>query len=159
MALHKVQIFGRNSSTTDEDYIEVIDHKLAIDIDAIPDTTAGDLASMSADLGTIQTDIATVKTDLALVKASVSNAGTAYCKSDTATDDTARRFETSLKKIMNASVQVIGNSQLFGQSDGILYQIDPGDTKSLGNIDISTVYFKNATAGQNGTVVIFGVEE
>jgi hypothetical protein len=114
---------------------------------------------MSADLGTIQADIATVKADIALVKASVSNAGTAYCKSDTAAADTARRFETAEKKIMNASVQVATNSQLFGSSGTIEYQIDPGDTKSLGNIDISTVYFKNAVAGQNGTVVIFGVEE
>jgi hypothetical protein len=126
---------------------------------ATPDTAAGDLASMSADLGTIQADIATVKADIALVKASVSNAGTAYCKTDTAASDAARRFETAEKKIMNASIQVTTNSQLFGQVDGILYQIDPGDTKSLGNIDISTLYFKNATAGQNGTVTILGVEE
>ena len=159
MALHKVQIFGRNSVTEKEDYIDITDHKLGTTLESMPDTAAGDMASMSADLGTIQADIATVKADIALVKASVSNAGTAYCKSDTATDDTARRFETSLKKIMNASVQVIGNSQLFGQSDGILYQIDPGDTKSFGNLDVSTLYFKNATAGQNGTVTILGVEE
>jgi len=126
---------------------------------ATPDTADGDMASMSADLGTIQADIATVKADIALVKASVSNAGTAYCKTDTAASDAARRFETAEKKIMNASIQVTTNSQLFGQVDGILYQIDPGDTKSLGNIDISTLYFKNATAGQNGTVTILGVEE
>jgi len=126
---------------------------------ATPDTAAGDMASMSAYLGTIQADIATVKADIALVKASVSNSGSAYCKTDTAASDAARRFETAEKKIMNASIQVATNSQLFGQVDGILYQIDPGDTKSLGNIDISTLYFKNATAGQNGTVTILGVEE
>ena len=33
----------------------------------LPDTAAGDLASMSADLGTIQADIATVKADIATV--------------------------------------------------------------------------------------------
>jgi len=126
---------------------------------ATPDTASGDLASMSADLVTIRADIATVKADIALVKASVSNSGSAYCKTDTAASDAARRFETAEKKIMNASIQVTTNSQLFGQVDGILYQIDPGDTKSLGNIDISTLYFKNATAGQNGTVTILGVEE
>ena len=126
---------------------------------ATPDTAAGDMASMRADLGTIQADIATVKADIALVKASVSNAGTAYCKTDTAASDAARRFETAEKKIMNASIQVTTNSQLFGQVDGILYQIDPGDTKSFGNLDVSTLYFKNATAGQNGTVTILGVEE
>lgn len=132
---------------------------LSVSLGELPDTAGGDMASMSADLVTIQADIATVKADIALVKASVSNAGTAYCKTDTAASDAARRFETAEKKIMNASIQVTTNSQLFGQVDGILYQIDPGDTKSLGNIDISTLYFKNATAGQNGTVTILGVEE
>lgn len=117
------------------------------------------LASMSADLGKIQADIATVKADLALVKASVSNAGTAYCKSDTAAADAARRFETTEKKIMNASITVETNAQLFGDSVGQSYTIDVGDTKSFGNIDISTLYFKNKVAGQNGTVIILGVEE
>jgi len=93
------------------------------------------------------------------IKDALSNAGKAYCKSDTAVTDAARRFETAEKKIMNASVQVVTNSQLFGSSGTIEYQIDPGDTKSLGNIDISTLYFKNAVAGQNGTVTILGVEE
>ena len=133
---------------------------------ATPDTASGDLASMSADIDTMQTDLATVtadialiKADLALVKASVSNAGTAYCKSDTAAADAARRFETTEKKIMNASITVETNAQLFGDSVGQSYTIDVGDTKSFGNIDISTLYFKNKVAGQNGTVIILGVEE
>ena len=108
---------------------------------------------------TLLARIKALETALAALQSSVSNAGTAYCKTDTAASDAARRFETAEKKIMNASIQVATNSQLFGQVDGILYQIDPGDTKSLGNIDISTLYFKNATAGQNGTVTILGVEE
>lgn len=107
----------------------------------------------------LATDITTVKADLALVKASVSNAGTAYCKSDTAAADAARRFETTEKKIMNASITVETNAQLFGDSVGQSYTIDVGDTKSFGNIDISTLYFKNKVAGQNGTVIILGVEE
>lgn len=167
------QLYGKKTSDglpkalecTDDGMLKV-DTELTATIDPTglaTEATAGDIktavASMSADLGTIRADIATVKADIALVKASVSNAGTAYCKSDTAASDAARRFETAEKKIMNASIQVTTNSQLFGQVDGILYQIDPGDTKSLGNIDISTLYFKNATAGQNGTVTILGVEE
>jgi hypothetical protein len=32
MALHKVQIMARNTSTTNEDYINLNDHKLAVDI-------------------------------------------------------------------------------------------------------------------------------
>ena len=69
MALHKVQIMARDTSTTNEDYINLTDQKLAVDIGATPDTAAGDLASMRADLGTIQADIALMKADLAAILA------------------------------------------------------------------------------------------
>ena len=69
MALHKVQIMARDTSTTKEDYINLTNHKLAVDIGTTPDTAAGDLASMSADLGTIRADIALMKTDLAAILA------------------------------------------------------------------------------------------
>ena len=69
MALHKVQIMARDTSTTNEDYINLTDHKLAVDIGTTPDTAAGDLASMSAGLGNIQADLGTVKADIALMKA------------------------------------------------------------------------------------------
>lgn len=55
MALHKVQIFGRNSVTEKEDYIDITDHKLAVDI--------------GTDLGTMQTDIAHMKADIAAIRA------------------------------------------------------------------------------------------
>ena len=51
MALHKVQIMARDTSTTKEDYINLTDHKLAVD------------------LGTVQADIAHMKTDLAAILA------------------------------------------------------------------------------------------
>ena len=83
MALHKVMIMGRDSSTTKEDYITVNNHKLAVDVGTTPDTSAGDLAAinsasasidgtlggMATDLGTVKTDLATVKADIALMKA------------------------------------------------------------------------------------------
>ena len=69
MALHKVQIMARNTSTTNEDYINLTDHKLAVDIGTTPDTAAGDLASMSADIGTMQADIALMKAELAAILA------------------------------------------------------------------------------------------
>ncbi len=50
MALHKVQIFGRNSVTEKEDYIDITDHKLAVDIGTTPDTAAGDFSDISAKL-------------------------------------------------------------------------------------------------------------
>lgn len=67
MALHKVQIFGRNSSTTKEDYITVNSHKLAVDVGTTPDTDAGDFASIAADIATVKADIALMKADLASV--------------------------------------------------------------------------------------------
>ena len=69
MALHKVQIMARDTSTHNEDYINLTDHKLAVDIGTTPDTAAGDLASMSADLGMIKADIALMKEDLAAILA------------------------------------------------------------------------------------------
>ena len=55
MALHKVQIMARDTSTTKEDYINLTDHKLAVDI--------------GTDLGTMQADIAHMKEDLAAILA------------------------------------------------------------------------------------------
>ena len=71
MALHKVQIMARDTSTTKEDYINLTNHKLAVDIGTTPDTAAGDLASMRADLGTIQANLAAVKADIILIKTDV----------------------------------------------------------------------------------------
>lgn len=50
MALHKVQIMARDTSTTKEDYINLTDHKLAVDIGTTPDTAAGDFSDISAKL-------------------------------------------------------------------------------------------------------------
>lgn len=77
MALHKVQIFGRNSVTEKEDYIDITDHKLGITLDSMPDTPTGDLASMSAALGTIQADIATVASNSEITPATVTGTCTA----------------------------------------------------------------------------------
>ena len=50
MALHKVQIMARDTSTANEDYINLTDHKLAVDIGTTPDTAAGDFSNISAKL-------------------------------------------------------------------------------------------------------------
>jgi hypothetical protein len=47
MALHKVQIMARDTSTAKEDYINLTDHKLAVDIGTTPDTAAGDFSDIS----------------------------------------------------------------------------------------------------------------
>ena len=55
MALHKVQIFFFFFVTEKEDYIDITDHKLAVDI--------------GTDLGTMQADIAHMKADIAAIRA------------------------------------------------------------------------------------------
>jgi hypothetical protein len=85
--------------------------------------------------------------------------GAVYRNSDVAVADTARRFETTAKKLRNVTILVSGKAQLFGTSTTQDYPVNPGDTLSYDYIDISTLYFKNAAAGENGTVYILGVEE
>lgn len=83
--------------------------------------------------------------------------GAAYSNSDTATGDTARRFETSEKKLAYAVFRITTKAQLFGDSSAqnALWAADTSFT--LEDVDLSTVYFKNGTAGQNGTVSVVGV--
>ena len=85
--------------------------------------------------------------------------GRVYENANTATDDTARRFETSAKKLRDVVIQVVTNAQLFGDSANQRYSVQAGETLGFTKVDISSFYFKNATAGQNGTVRILGVEE
>jgi len=85
--------------------------------------------------------------------------GTVYVKSDTATADTARRFETTSKKLRDVIITVKTYAQLFGDSAGQTYPVAADGTFSITQIDISTLYFKNATAGQNGTVHILAVND
>jgi len=91
-------------------------------------------------------------------KGRLSFSGAVYVNSDTATDDNARRFETSSKKLRDMVIYVETNDQLFGDSASQTFPIAAGSSFGITQIDISTLYFCNATAGQNGTVHIIGVE-
>jgi len=83
--------------------------------------------------------------------------GAIYADSDTASGDTARRFETSALKLTWAAIQVTTQAQVFGDSSTQPVSYAAGATFELRNVDISTLYFKNAAAGQNGTVSIVGI--
>lgn len=85
--------------------------------------------------------------------------GAVYENEDIATGDTARRFETTSKKLRDVIIQVKTQNQLFGNSNNQRYEVAAGEAIGFTQVDISTLYFKNATAGQNGTVRILGVEE
>jgi hypothetical protein len=85
--------------------------------------------------------------------------GNIYSKTMTMTDDNATRFETSAKKLRDVIIIVTTNNMLLGKSGTEVYPVDADDTIGFTKVDVSTLYFKNASAGSNGTITILGVEE
>lgn len=86
-------------------------------------------------------------------------AGNIYRNKDTATADTARRFETTQKILKDVIIRVKTFGQFFGDSSTQDVPVEAGEWFSLtGLVDISTLYFKNDTSGENGVVHILGVE-
>lgn len=85
--------------------------------------------------------------------------GSVYVNQDTAAADAARRFEATTKKLRDVLIKVTTNAQLFGDSSNQYLEITAGGSFAISQIDISTLYFKNATAGQNGIVTILGVND
>ncbi len=85
--------------------------------------------------------------------------GAVYVNSNTATADSARRFETSAKKLRDIIICVETKDQLFGNSSSQIFPVTAGSNFGITQIDISALYFKNKTAGQNGAVYILAVED
>lgn len=85
--------------------------------------------------------------------------GGVYENQNIAVADTARRFATTTTRLRDVVIQVSGNAQLFGNAANQRYQVDAGRWVGFTRVDVSTLYFKNAVAGANGTVNIIGVEE
>jgi len=85
--------------------------------------------------------------------------GQTYNNTDTAADDNVRRFEESEKKLNDVIIYVSGHGQLFGDDHSQEFYVAAGGSLGLTRVDISTLYFRNASAGQNGTVSILGTEE
>jgi len=85
--------------------------------------------------------------------------GTVYVNQDTAGADAARRFETTSTKLRDVLIKVTTHAQNFGDSSNQYLLIQPGGTFAISQIDISTLYFANATAGAHGTVTILGVND
>lgn len=85
--------------------------------------------------------------------------GRVYLGSDTAANDDARRFAAETKKLRDIIVRVEDNDQLFGDAAGQAFPLAAGEWMGLTRVDVSTLYFRNRAAGQNGTVHIIGVED
>lgn len=85
--------------------------------------------------------------------------GDVYSKTMTMTDDNATRFETSSKKLRDIIIIVTTYGMLLGELGVEVYPVAVDETIGFTKVDINTLYFKNATAGQNGVITILGVEE
>jgi len=78
--------------------------------------------------------------------------------SDEATADTARRFTTTSKVYRNVFLSCTNYAQYLGDSDTQDTALFPMSTMVLDMVDLSTLYFKNYTAGENGTMIALCVE-
>lgn len=85
--------------------------------------------------------------------------GAVYENQDTATDDSARRFETTRKFFRDVVIKVTTYAQKFGDADNQRLELAAGDSIGFTLVDVSTLYFKNSAAGENGTVTILGTED
>jgi len=85
--------------------------------------------------------------------------GAVYVNSDTAVNNDARRFETTSKKLRDIIIQVATKDQLFGDSANQTFPATAGSSFGITQIDISTLYFKNKTADEHGTIHILAVED
>lgn len=84
--------------------------------------------------------------------------GEMYENEHTAASDAAFRFETTETKIRGAVVLVSDNDVLIGDSSNQRYPRDADTALSMHDVDLSTIYFKNATAGNNTKINIIGVK-
>lgn len=85
--------------------------------------------------------------------------GEVYSKTLTMTDDNPARFESESKKLCDVVIIVETYAMKLGKVEAIVYPVGADDTVGFTKVDISTLYFKNATAGENGKISILGVEE
>lgn len=85
--------------------------------------------------------------------------GNVYSKTMTMTDDNATRFETTAKLLRDVVIIVKTYGMLLGETGVEVYPVGVGESVGFTRVDISTLYFKNASAGDNGVITILGVEE
>lgn len=85
--------------------------------------------------------------------------GNVYSKTMTMEDNNATRFETSAKKLRDVIILVETHPLLLGETGVEVYPVDADEAVGFTKVDISTLYFKNAGADNNGKITILGVEE
>jgi len=84
--------------------------------------------------------------------------GEVYENEHTAASDAAFRFESTEVKLRGAVILVSTHDALIGDSSNQRYPKTAGTSLAVSDVDLSDLYFKNATAGQNTKINIIGVE-
>jgi len=100
-----------------------------------------------------------VGVDDVLGKVKTEFGGNVYSRTATMVDNNATRFETSAKKLLDVVIIVQENNMLLGETGLEVYPVGANNTLGFVKMDISTLYFKNATADAHGKITILGVEE
>ena len=85
--------------------------------------------------------------------------GDVYSKTMTMSDDNATRFESSIKTLSDVIIIVETNPMLLGKTGLEVFTVASGASIGWAKVDISTLYFKNAGAGNNSKITILGVED
>ena len=85
--------------------------------------------------------------------------GDVYSNTMTMADDGAHRFEAKNLLLLDVVIIVETNDMLVGKHDAIVYPVDAEDTVGFTMLNLSTLYFKNATASSNGKISILGVKK
>lgn len=85
--------------------------------------------------------------------------GDVYSKTMTMTDNNATRFEVAAKKLRDIVIIVKTHPMLLGETGVVVYPVGVNEAVGFTKVDISTLYFKNANADNNGVITILGVEE
>lgn len=85
--------------------------------------------------------------------------GTTYENAHTMANDSAYRFEASATRLRDLNIVVEDEDAVLGDSSNQRYPVKVGEHKGFSSMDISTLYFKNAGAGNNTTIKILGVNE
>ena len=83
--------------------------------------------------------------------------GTAKQLTATAAADAAFRVTTASTKMRDVLIYVDTNDALVGDVDGQVQPLGIGESIGLSRVDVSTLYFKNAAAGQNTKIILTGV--
>ena len=84
--------------------------------------------------------------------------GDVYENEHTMADDNAYRFETTSVKLRGAVILVSTYDALIGDSANQRYPKASETSLSVGDVDLSELYFKNAGAGNNTVINIIGVK-